>query len=84
MAEAKEAEKIETIFDHGVTEKELELLFREKFSRQYYTDTHIKSDQELAAIDIVRLYLLRGDRKTAKKYAKKLDLLTAYGLLVHD
>ncbi|GBD39829.1 hypothetical protein HRbin37_02115 [bacterium HR37] len=84
MAEAKEVEKIETIFDHGVSEEELELLFMEKFSRQYYTDTHIKSNQELATIDIVKLYLLRGDRKTAEKYAKKLDPRTAFSLLVHD
>lgn len=59
------AEKIETIFDHNVTEEEIELLF----GMSGYTEEYLqKKPQERNYAHIYCLYLIRKDEMTAMKY----------------
>lgn len=59
------AEKIETIFDHNVTEEEIELLF----GMTGYAEEHFINDsQEDNFVHIYCLYLIRKDEITAMKY----------------
>lgn len=58
-------EKIETIFDHNVTEEEIELLF----GMTGYTEEHFINDsQEDNFAHIYRLYLIRKEESIAMKY----------------
>lgn len=68
----------ETIFDHGVTREELDLLFggeKEGFTpmtkEKYFK---MMSDTDAYYVDICRLYKLRGDRKKMMKYYKKISM----------
>jgi len=58
--------KQETIFDHNPTQKELddEFLF-ETISKEDFIE---KLDRDSHYYAIYRLYLMRGDKKTAEKY----------------
>lgn len=59
------AEKIETIFDHNVTEDEIELLF----GMTGYTEEYLqKKPQDRNYAHIYCLYLIRKDEMTAMKY----------------
>ncbi len=79
-----EEKKIETIFNHWVTEEELKHLFGKTIKDENDYIRFVGYSEASFITDIVRLYLLRGDRKTASEYAKRLDRKTAFGLLVHD
>lgn len=58
-------EKIETIFDHNVTEEEIELLF----GMTGYTEEYLqKKTQDRNYAHIYCLYLIRKDEMTAMKY----------------
>ncbi|MBR3830724.1 MAG: hypothetical protein IKJ52_05685 [Muribaculaceae bacterium] len=59
------AEKIETIFDHNVTEEEIEILF----GMTGYTEEYLqKKPQDRNYAHIYCLYLIRKDEMTAMKY----------------
>jgi len=68
--------ELETIFDHGVTEEELRILFgntrmnRDKY--QEIIDTTIKKEQNLLT-DLYRLYIIRRDNVTAQKFLDKIE-----------
>ena len=58
-------EKIETIFDHNVTEEEIEILFG---MTGYTEEDFINNSQEDNYAHIYCLYLIRKDEATAMKY----------------
>lgn len=59
------AEKIETIFDHNVTEEEIEILF----GMTGYTEEYLqKKPQDRNYAHIYRLYLIRKEESIAMKY----------------
>lgn len=64
------AKEIETVFDHGVTKHELE----DVVGCDSFTRTELSSlfTQEQNYGMIYRLYMYRGDEKTAKMYADKI------------
>mgnify|MGYP006967045636 CR=1 FL=1 len=65
---------METIFDHNLSEEEI-LSFWSDFPEKDYLDN---LSQEAAYLDIYRLFLIRGECDTAKKYLSKIkqkDLL---------
>lgn len=59
------AEKIETIFDHNVTEEEIEILFGMTGYPEEYLQ---KKPQDRNYAHIYCLYLIRKDEMTAMKY----------------
>jgi len=62
--------KLETIFDHNLTEKELKTAAW-GFSKEEYL-SEIKSQENHYTL-IYDLYIMRGDKKTAEKYFNKLS-----------
>lgn len=67
--EVKTTNKMETIFDHGVTEKEVVALCGYLVDK---TDFIGKKDQDSHNATIYRLYLMRGDKSKAMEYFNKL------------
>jgi len=55
----------ETIFNHNLTEKELRRLTGRIMDKEDYINSF---SQDTIYHDIYRLYFMRGDKKTAKKY----------------
>ena len=62
--------KMETIFYHGVTEKEVIALCGLKKNRQQFLDWGLDQEDHYACI--YRLYLMRGDKEKAMEYFNKL------------
>jgi len=63
--------KLETIFDHNLTEEELKTAAW-GFSKEEYRN-EFGEDQEIHYLKIYYLYLSRNDQKTAMKYFNKLS-----------
>ena len=62
---------IETIFDYGVTDQELEiLLFGDTETYHEYIEF---LEQDGAYADLSKLFRLRGDTKTANEYIGKIS-----------
>lgn len=59
---------METIFDHNVTKQEIKDLFGFEADKEFIMNV----SQEKQYRDIYRLYCIRGDTRTANKYARKL------------
>ena len=57
--------KLETIFNHNPTEKELRQLTGRVIDKEYYIK---RFDEDYFFYDIYQLYLIRGNKKTAEKY----------------
>lgn len=71
-------DKVETIFDHGITMQEMDDVFGYTATEEEYKKflrNHYQSDESLILALDVSLYLLyysRGDNKTAMKYADRI------------
>jgi hypothetical protein len=57
--------KLETIFDHNPTEKEIKQLTGRVIDKEYYEK---RFNKDIHYFDIYCLYLMRGDKETAQKY----------------
>jgi len=73
--------KLETIFDHNLTEEELKTAAW-GFSKEEYL-SEIKS-QENHYLKIYYLYLSRNDQKTAMEYFNKLNEKRRMGIIELD
>jgi hypothetical protein len=62
---------METIFDHNVTEKEMELLLGFVWTKEEYVNRS-HATQRGNHVAIYNLYGLRGDMETVQKYADKI------------
>ena len=62
--------KMETIFDHGVTDKEIVALCGLKKDREQFIGWGLDQEEHYACI--YRLYLMRGDKAKAMEYFNKL------------
>ena len=65
---------METIFEHNVTKKELELLkgfnpVGKIFSREFYLK---EKNEDSSLSDLYRLYLLRGDNLKAEEFLDRI------------
>jgi len=81
--------ELETIFDHGVTPKELRMLFGfYDWDKESYVKHLIKTGnpEQNAYIGLYRLYLIRKDEKMAQKYIDLIDdtPFKYFTLLNHD
>jgi hypothetical protein len=71
MSAVLKPKKLETIFDHNISDSELSaLLFGDTESFDEYTQF---LDQNSAYADISRLYRLRGDDNTAIRYVNLIS-----------
>jgi hypothetical protein len=74
---------METVFDHNITKEEKEAVLG-------FADSSIEEFDDWTQIDhyglIYRLYIYRGDRKTAQRYADLIPDTVAkvFGLCNHD
>lgn len=76
---------METVFDHNITEKELEAIFGTKEVTLQRLET-LGFDQRSHYNAIYSLYRYRGLRSIAKKYADLIpnDVAKVFGLCNHD
>ena len=77
-------EQMETVWEHNITKEEKEALFGvfETWEREDLSDFTQNDHYGL----IYRLYLYRGDKETAKKYADKMSntIEKVFGTCYHD
>jgi len=67
----EEGKEIETIFDHGVTEEELEELFGEVITKERYFEEELDSPG-VNYVHLCTLYRIRRNKKMMMKYYKKI------------
>ncbi len=65
---------METIFEHNVTKKELELLRSfNPFGKISNRESYLKEeDEDKSLADLYRLYVLRGDDFKAEEFLKRI------------
>ena len=65
----KKDKERETVFDHGITEEEMEQLFLKKYTKEEYLEDYLPSAD---LVLICKLYKLRGDEKKMMEYYNKI------------
>ena len=78
-------EKIETIFDHNVTDEELQRFGGKEYfemAKKYGVDPYKYEDDSNYAIGL--LYSMRGDKKRAKEYLDKVKSRDLLQVMVQD
>ena len=76
-------DQMETVWEHGITKEEIaDILGCDNFTREDFSDFTQNDHYGL----IYRLYLYRGDKETAKKYADKMPntIEKVFGTCYHD
>ena len=74
---------METIFDHGVTDEELVLMYGSTYLTE---EIMAKKNERTNNSALYRLYLIRGDKNKAEEYASRIpdDIDKIFGLCNHD
>jgi len=80
MSAVLKTDKLETIFDHDISDNEFEMLFG---FLETQADYEFALDHTDADIDLYQLYQLRGDIKMAALYLQKLDIETRKRITIH-
>lgn len=74
MSAVVKDEKIETVFDHGISEAEMINLFGFVEAREIYND---RLSNDFALGDLYLLYHMRGDEKSANAFLNKMSSAAA-------
>lgn len=63
-------DKVETVFDHNVTDDELKAVTGAEFTKEQYLSVSLSQDSEYCAL--YRLFSLRNDTEKASIYFNKI------------